>query len=258
VPGAPFLVLQISDPHIGANWGDGEGGWDPITGLRDVIDEVRRMPDRPDAVLVTGDLSEHGAAAEYATVHEMMSAIPAPLHVIPGNHDDRAALRAQFGLPGSGAEPIRYTAELGPLRLVALDTTIPGRAGGALDADQLAWLDAELAGAPSRPTLLALHHPPIATGVAPWDAIGLPPADCAALGRVLEGHPQVRRLVAGHVHQVVSGGLAGRPVLTVPSTYVQARLDFTATELQLAPGPRGFAFHALVDGEIDSYLRTLS
>ena len=75
MPGAPFLVLQISDPHIGADWGDGEAGWDPVTGLRDVISEVRRLPDRPDAVLLTGDLSEHGAAAEYATVREIMSAI---------------------------------------------------------------------------------------------------------------------------------------------------------------------------------------
>jgi 3',5'-cyclic AMP phosphodiesterase CpdA len=258
VPGAPYLVVQISDPHIGGDWGDGEGGWDPITGLREVIDEVRRLPDAPDAVLLTGDLSEHGAAAEYATVREMASVIAAPLHVIPGNHDDRAALRAQFGLPGSGAEPVHYSADLGPVRLVALDTTIPGRAAGALAADQLAWLDAELAQAPARPTLLALHHPPIATGVAPWDAIGLPPADRAALGLVLEGHPQVRRLVAGHVHQIIAGELAGRPVLTVPSTYVQARLDFTAAELQLVPGPRGFAVHALVDDEIVSFVRTLS
>ena len=257
MPGAPFLVLQISDPHIGAAWASGERGWDPVTGLRNVISEVGGLPDRPDAVLLTGDLSEHGAAAEYATVLEIVSAIGAPLHVIPGNHDDRTALRAQFGLPGSGAEPVHYAADLGPLRLVALDTTIPGRAAGALDADQLAWLDAELAAVPAQPTLLALHHPPLATGVAPWDEIGLAPADRAALGRVLDAHPQVRRLVAGHVHQIITGSLAGRPVLTVPSTYVQARLDFTASELQLGAGPRGFALHALLDGEIVSYVRTL-
>ena len=255
MPSAPFLVVQISDTHIGGDWG---GGGDPVIGLREVVHEVRRLPNRPDAVLLTGDLSEHGVAAEYATVREMVSAIPAPLYVIPGNHDDRAALRAQFRLPGSTAEPVRYGADLGPMRLVALDTSIPGQAAGALDVDQLAWLDAELGGAPRQPTLLALHHPPIATGVAPWDEIGLPPADRAGLGRVLERHPQVRRLVAGHVHQIITDGLAGRPVLTVPSTYVQARLDFTATELRLAPGPRGFALHALVDGEIVSYVRTLS
>jgi len=253
VPTAPFVVLQITDTHIGGDW----GGEDPVAGLAAVIDEVLRLPDRPDAVLLTGDLTEHGAAAEYATVRELTSAIAAPLHVLPGNHDDRATLRAQFGLRGSGAEPIHYAVDLGPLRLLALDTSIPGSAAGALDADQLAWLDAELAGAPSQPTLLALHHPPFVTGIAPWDEIGLAQADRGALGALLEGHPQVRRLVAGHVHQILAGSLAGRPVLTAPSTYVQARLDFTATELELVPGARGFALHAVVDGEITSFVRTL-
>lgn len=104
-----------------------------------------------------------------------------------------------------------------------------------------------------------MHHPPIATGVAPWDAIGLPPADRTALARVLDDHPQVRRVVSGHVHQTITAGLAGRPVLTVPSTYVQGRLNFTAAEIDLAPGsPRGFALHALVGREIVSYVRTLS
>jgi 3',5'-cyclic-AMP phosphodiesterase len=101
-----------------------------------------------------------------------------------------------------------------------------------------------------------MHHPPIATGVAPWDAIGLPTGDRAALAAVLERHPQVRRVVAGHVHQVITGSLAQRPVLTIPSTYVQARLDFTSPEIELGGGAPGFARHALLDGEITSYVHT--
>jgi 3',5'-cyclic-AMP phosphodiesterase len=250
----PFLVAQISDPHIGGDW----GGEDPVAGLRAVVEHVRRQSDRPDVLLVTGDLAEHGTATEYATVRELLEPLGVPVHVIPGNHDDRAALRAAFGLPGTGAEPVQYAVDLGPLRLVCIDTTIPRRASGALDAPCLDWLDAELARAPDQPTLLAMHHPPAATGVAPWDAIGLPPGDRAALAAVLERHPQVRRLVAGHVHQVITASLAERPVLTIPSTYVQAQLDFAATELKLGPGPRGFAVHALVGGEIVSYVRTLT
>lgn len=251
----PFLVAQISDPHIGADW-DGE---DPLPGLRQVVEAVAGLPNRPDAVLLSGDLSDHGSPAGYAAVQEMLEPIGAPVHAIPGNHDDRAALRAAFGLPGRDADPVQWAADLGPLRLVGLDTTIPGSDGGALDTERLQWLDAELARGPDQPTLLAMHHPPIATGMLPWDAIGLPPDDRSALARVLDGHAQVRRVVAGHLHQTLTASIAGRPVLTIPSTYVQARLNFNAAEIDLAPGePRGFALHALVGREIVSYVSTLS
>lgn len=251
----PFFVAQISDPHVGADW-DGE---DPLPGLRQVVAGVLELPNRPDAVLLTGDLTDHGDPDEYATVLELIEPIGAPVHIIPGNHDDRAALRAAFSLPGAGADPVQWSADLGPLRLVGLDTTVPGSDSGALDAELLRWLDAELARAPDQPTLLAMHHPPIATGVAPWDAIGLPPEDRAALADVLDRHAQVRRVVTGHVHQAITASIAGRPVLAIPSTYVQARLNFSASEIDLAPGePRGFALHALVGREIVSYVRTLS
>jgi Icc protein len=251
----PFLLVQLSDPHIGADW----NGEDPVAALREVVEAVVALPNRPDAVLISGDLSEHGSAAEYAAVSQTVAAIGAPVHVIAGNHDDRAALRAAFGLPGQDAGPIQWAADLGPLRLVGLDTTIPGQEGGALGTEPLRWLDAELGRAPAQPTLLAMHHPPIATGVAPWDAIGLPPADRAALARILDDHAQVRGVVSGHVHQTVTASIAGRPVLAVPSTYVQAQLNFSAAEIDLAPGwPRGFAIHALVGRELVSYVRTLS
>ena len=249
----PFLVAQLSDPHIGGDW----GGEDPVAGLRGVVDDVRRQPDRPDVLLVTGDLTDHGTAAEYATVRELLEPVGVPVYVIPGNHDDRAALRAAFGLPGTGAEPVQYAVDLGPLRLACIDTTIPGRAPGALDAARLG-----LAGRRAGPRARASRRswpctiPRSPPGSRPWDAIGLPPGDRAALAAVLERHPQVRRVVAGHVHQVITGSLAQRPVLTIPSTYVQARLDFTSPEIELGGGAPGFARHALLDGEIASYVHT--
>jgi 3',5'-cyclic-AMP phosphodiesterase len=250
---APFLVAQISDPHIGGDW----GGPDPVSGLRTVLDAVLAMPDRPDVMLVTGDLVDNGTDEEYALVHELLSAVSVPVHVLPGNHDRREGLRARFELPGDGAAPVQYAADLGPLRLVALDTTIPGRAAGELDSDRLAWLDAELSRAPEQPTLLAMHHPPASTGLAPWEEIGLAASGRAALGEVVARHPQVQCIVAGHIHQPLVARLAGRPVLSIPSTYVQARVDFTAPEIQLGPGPPGFAVHALVDGRLTSYLHVV-
>lgn len=151
---AAFLVAQISDPHIGADW-DGE---DPLPGLRQVVAAVLALPNRPDAVLLTGDLTDHGDPAEYATVRELVEPIGAPVHAIAGNHDDRGALRAAFALPGADAEPVQWSADLGPLRLIGLDTTIPGSDAGALDAERLRWARRGT-GAGARPTHAAGHAP---------------------------------------------------------------------------------------------------
>jgi 3',5'-cyclic-AMP phosphodiesterase len=211
----------------------------------------------PDAVLVSGDLAEHAADAEYEQVLELLGPLEAPIFVLPGNHDDRAALRRHFDVPGTGDEPVQYSADLGPLRLVVVDTTRPRENPGALDDERLEWLDDELAAAPDVPTVLAMHHPPLITGIPPLDEIGLPAADRRALGAVVERHPQVRRIVAGHMHRPVTSELAGRAVLAVPSTYMQARLDLLTNELQTVPDPAGFALHVLRDGELISHVQTV-
>jgi 3',5'-cyclic AMP phosphodiesterase CpdA len=247
----PFLLAQLSDPHLGADWLDR----DPVPALAAAVEAVEALRPEPDAVLVSGDLAEHGAEAEYAQARELLGRLRGPVYVLAGNHDDRAGVRKHFGLAGAGGEPIRYSVDLGPLRLVVLDTTRPGEDPGALDAERLDWLDAELTAAPAQPTLLAMHHPPLATGVPAWDAVGLPAADRGALGAVLERHPQVRLVAAGHAHRAIAGGLAGRPVLAVPSVYVQARLNIGSGRIELVDEPPAFALHALMDGDLISHLQ---
>ena len=247
----PFLLAQLSDLHIGGTW----GGDDSEGRLAAAVQAVLELRPAPRAVLVSGDLTDHALDAEYERVRELLSPLALPLYVLPGNHDDRAQLRRYFGVPGSGDEPVQYSADLGSLRLVVLDTTRPGEDPGALDGERLGWLDAELAAAPDAPTLIAMHHPPLATGVAAIDAVGLPGADTVALERVLEGQPQVRRLVCGHLHLTTTAELAGRPVLVVPSTYVQARLDFEAAEVPLSDDPPGFALHTVLDGQLLSHMQ---
>jgi 3',5'-cyclic-AMP phosphodiesterase len=251
----PFLLVQLSDPHVGATWA---GDRDPVAGLRAAVESVRRLPDPPDAVLMSGDLAENGADGEYEIVRELLSRLGAPVYVLPGNHDDRDTLRRQFDLPGSMGEPVQYAADLGPMRLVVLDSTRPGEDWGELDADRLGWLDAELAGAPDQLTLVALHHPPASTGNTAWDEIGLRASDRQALGDVLQRHPQVRRVVAGHVHRAMTAELAGRAVLAVPSTYAQTRLKFNSGEIEIAAEPLGFGVHALLDGELASHVQPVT
>jgi Icc protein len=228
-----------------------------VAALAAAVESLRAVRPAPDAILVSGDLTEHSDDAEYEQVRELLAPLDAPLFVLPGNHDDAAALRRHFDVPGEDGGPVQYVADLGELRLVVADTTRPGEHPGALDEQRLSWLDTELATQPDTPTVLAMHHPPLVTGIPPLDAIGLADQDRLALGAVVERHPQVRRIVAGHMHRTIAGELGGRAVLAAPSTYMRARLDFHSHELDLVPAPIGFALHVLRDGDLISHVQTI-
>jgi 3',5'-cyclic AMP phosphodiesterase CpdA len=250
---APFLLLQISDPHIGANW----DGADPDESLLRAVEAILALPDRPDALLVSGDLTDNGEPDEYRRVRELLAPLDLEPHVLPGNHDLRGPLREEFGLPGKDDEPVSYAVDLGPLRLVCLDSTIPGAEGGALDGGRIEWLDATLGEDAATPTVIALHHPPLRTEIPTFEEIGLAKESCAALGEVVARHPQVSRIVAGHVHRSIVAELAGRAVVTVPSTYLQVALDFTSAKLTMCADPPGFAIHAFRDGTLATHLQRI-
>ena len=251
---ASLLIVQLSDPHIGARWIDA----DPAESLAAAVEAVLALDRQPDAVLLSGDLAETTADSEYARARELVAAIPAPVYAVEGNHDDRETLRRHFDVPGEGAEPIQYAAELGPVRLVVLDTTVPGEPHGELGETRLAWLDAELRAAPEAPTLLAMHHPPVVSGMPAMDAVGLLERDRDALREVVERHPQVSRIVAGHLHRAIAGDLAGRPVLVAPSTYAEVRLDLRSRQIRFDAALTGFVLHTLVDGRLVSHVHRSS
>ncbi len=252
--GKPYVLAQLSDSHIGATWARG----DPIAGLCATVDAVRRLPDPPDAVLISGDLADNASADEYAVVRECVAQLDAPVYVLPGNHDDRDTLRSCFELPGPIGTPIQYAADLGPLRLLALDSSRPGEDRGELDRERLDWLDAELTGAPNRPTVVAMHHPPLLTGSTPWDEIGIPSSERAALAEIVARHPQVLRIVAGHLHQAIAAELGHRAVLAVPSTYAQAQLNLSSDEIEFSDDPPALAVHVLTDDELTSYIQPVT
>jgi 3',5'-cyclic AMP phosphodiesterase CpdA len=217
------MLVQLSDPHVQDD--------ESAAALAAAVRSVLELTPAPDAVLVSGDLVEHGTAAEYERVHDLLGPLPMPVHVLPGNHDDPAALRARFGAA--------QTADVGGLRLIACDTTQPGRDDGRLD---LAWLAERLAESDA-PTIVAMHHPPMPIGIPALDGIGLPGADRAALADLLARSPHVRRVIAGHVHRTAFGVLGGCGVVTCPSTYRQARLEIGAEEFVMVDEPPAFAVH---------------
>jgi 3',5'-cyclic AMP phosphodiesterase CpdA len=249
----PFLLVQLSDLHIGADW----AGGDPVTGLSAAISSVRRLRPTPDALLLTGDLVDHAAEPEYAEIVAMLDGVDVPHYVVPGNHDGRDALRRHFDIPGSPGTPVQYAADLGPLRLVMLDSTRVGADSGQLDAARLSWLDLTLAEDSHTPTVLAMHHPPLVTHVPAFDAMGLSDSDRAGLADVVRRHSQVSLILAGHVHRACYGELAGRPVLVAPSTYAELALDFGSDHIRAVAAPPGYVVHALRDRELVSHVEAV-
>jgi Icc protein len=244
------IVLQISDPHIGATWGEG----DTAARLATVVAAIAQSGLRADALLVTGDLADHGTTDEYETVKRLLAPLDLPLHVLPGNHDDRATMRRCFGAPGDGDEPVQYAVDVGRTRLVVVDTQRPGHDDGELDEQRLGFLEEQLADGGDAPTLLAMHHPPVVTGVAGWDEFGLASPGRERLAALLAGRRPAPRIVAGHVHCTLTGDFAGCPVLAIPSTYVQARPLPGFEQIEFFSGPSAFAVHSLVGDELASYL----
>lgn len=239
----------------------GEGQRGAAERLGHAVRRVAALQPPADAVLLSGDLVDVPSGAAYERAHELLAPLGVPLYAIPGNHDDRDLLRAHFGpAPAPAGAPVRFAVNCGGLRLVACDSTSPGDDAGALDQEQLGWLDETLAQQPVTPTLLALHHPPVLTGVRAMDAIALDVEDRVALEALLGGHPQVQAIACGHVHTTMTTAFAGRPLLICPSTNSALRLDLRPRDdlpFAVSRQPLGFAVHALVDGRLVSHVQPL-
>ena len=248
----PFVVVQLTDIHAGATWGPA----DPMLRLGATLGAIAMLSRPVDAIVITGDLADNGLDVEYEQVFELVRALDVPVYALPGNHDDRGRLRRHFGISGSDGAPVQYGADLGPLRLVCVDSTRPGHDDGELDAHRLEWLDRELAAAPDAPTMLAMHHPPFVTGMPAFDRIGLPDGDRRALSAVIERHPQILTIVAGHIHTISVGAIAGRPAVTVPGTYAKAHLRLDADHLEFVSEPPTFAVHVLADGGLTTHVES--
>lgn len=243
---SPFLLAQVSDLHIKAKGQLSYRVVDTATMLAACVAHLNALPQRPDAVAFTGDLVDFGRPDEYAELRRLIAPLTMPCYLIPGNHDDRDALRAAFPEHAwlmNGGEFIQYAIEDHPLRIVAMDTVIPGQGGGRLCERRLAWLDATLAARPQAPTILLLHHPPFRTFIGHMDQLGLENAD--GLAAVVRKHPQVERLLCGHLHRPIEARFAGTIACTAPSPAHQIVLNLAPDAAsRFAMEPPGYRLHA--------------
>ncbi len=218
-----MLIAQITDLHMRRDDTPLSGAVVTRPYTAAAIDAVAAH--RPDAVVVTGDLTDIGTAEEYELLRAELDRLEPPVYVIPGNHDRHAELRAAFAdhayLPETG--PLNWAVDELPVRLVGLDSVVPGASHGALAPESLAWLEATLEADP-RPTVIAIHHPPFPTGIAAMDQIGC--VNGADMGAIVARHPQVERVISGHHHRPVQIRWAGTVGMIAPSVAHQVALDF--------------------------------
>ena len=240
-----MIVAQISDLHVMPKGGLAYGRVDTAAMTRAAIAHLNRLDPQPDMVLITGDLADHGEREAYLHLRELLADLRAPYWVIPGNHDRHDQFYRAFAdhdyLP-HGDEFVQYAIEDRPIRVVAIDSCIPGRTPGRLRPAQLDWLDRTLAAAPSKPTLLMMHHAPLRTGLPHYDEVSLEDPD--ALEAIIRRHPQVERILCGHVHRAIQVRFGGTIVSACPGTAHQVALDLrTGVEEGFTLEPPGFQIH---------------
>ncbi len=196
-----MIIAQITDTHIKAGGRLAYKKVDTLACLNACVDDLNALVPRPDVVLMSGDMTDFGSDEEYAIARPVFDRLVMPYFVVPGNHDEREAMRRAFAdhryLPREGF--LHFAIEDYPIRLIGLDSTLPGKPYGEICEARLAWLSEKLEDERHKPTLLFMHHPPFLTGVAHMDWQNC--RNAAALGAVIEQHKQVQMILCGHVHR---------------------------------------------------------
>lgn len=249
-----LVLAHISDLHL-------DGTARATERAERVRDRLRRLPGRVDALLVTGDIADHGAEAEYEEAARLLGPLgddtPFPVLTCPGNHDSRAPYRkALLGQPAAEG-PVNSVRVFDGGAVLMCDSSIPGSDEGALDEETYDWIEAtldELDG--SVPTLLAFHHPPVALHHPLPDSYPL--ADPGRLAALLERRPEIAGLITGHAHTPAATVFAGRPLVVGPGVTWTLRLPWEGEQPADREAPVGLAFHVLDDeGRLTTHFRVV-
>lgn len=222
-----FILAQISDLHIKAAGRLSYQKVDTMSALKATVAHLNSLSPAPDAVVITGDLTDFGRAEEYGQVRSVLDTLTLPWFAIPGNHDVHSAFRDAFAdchwLPAQG-DFLHWVNDDFPVRLIGLDSTVPGASWGEFCETRAEWLRATLRDQPHKPTVLMLHHHPFISGIGHMDSQNL--RNRARLAGVVANAPQVKRILCGHVHRFIVSELAGVVVCSAPGTSHQVAPNF--------------------------------
>lgn len=240
------VIAHLSDTHF-------DGDQRATDRAARVMAYLDALPGSPDAILVTGDIADHGLTPEYELAREHLVSTKVPVLLLPGNHDSRGNFREVLLGEGPGDGPVNQVAKVGDTVLALCDSSVPGRAEGLLDDETLAWLDGVLAG--GAPTLVCFHHPPVTVHEPTIDAIRLRGAD--RLAEVLTRHDNALAVLCGHAHTGAASTFAGRPVLVAPGVVSTLLLPWESDRVVDRDLPPALAFHVLAEGRITTHYRVV-
>ncbi len=236
-----MLIAHLSDLHIGSQAPD---RLDRVTAY------LRRLRRPLDAILVTGDVADHGLEAEYAALGAL-ERLGVPLLALPGNHDDREAFRGELLDERPATGPVNRAETVAGVVFALCDSSVPGHAEGWLDDDTLAWLDGTLAASTGTPAFVCCHHPPVPVGKPAADQVRQ--LGAGRLAEVLRRHPDVLAVLCGHVHSAAVSAFAGVPVLAAPGVESTMVLPWEPEDRPEAPP--AIAFHLLEEGRLTTHYR---
>ena len=245
------VIAQISDPHIVGPDDELFEASDPVGNLSKAIAHAAQ---RAEAVIITGDLAARaGTDAEYEGVRAVLDSCGVDVLLCAGNHDESQKIKSLFGVQGRNGR-LDYVHELSHGRLVVLDSARAGRGDGALDADQLSWLDAELS--VGAPTVVAMHHPCFSIGGKALAGVRLDDESVDGLESVVSRHNNVLSVISGHAHMTLSTAFAGTVAHACPS--VSYEFDFQGRNLMYRPGLPQYMTYTWVDGGAGFFARQVT
>lgn len=246
-----LVFAHLSDTHL-------DGGPRAAARARAVMDHLDALPYDLDAVLVTGDIADHGLPAEYEEAREVLKSRH-PVLVCPGNHDVRAPFRTVLLGGPAGDGPVDRAHRTAGAVFALCDSSIPGRDDGVLGEETLTWLAGVLDETPPEtPVLIAFHHPPVVLHSPYVDAIRQ--FGEGRLADLVARHPNVAAILCGHAHTPAATTFAGRPLLVAPGVVSTVRLPWEIGDREDAlvdhELPPALAFHVLDDeGRLTTHYR---
>lgn len=246
-----MLIAHITDLHIRPRGKPAYRVSETNALSERALDAIAALRPRPDLLVITGDLTDCGLAEEYALLREMLARLAMPVLMVPGNHDRRAELVAGLQLdPRTVQEAgfVQFVADLPAMRLIGLDTLVPGQSAGGLCEARLAFLDKALEEANGKPVAIFMHHPPFTCGIAHMDSIRLLDGADAFAG-IVARHPNIERILCGHHHRPIVTRFAGTIAQIAPSVTHQVTLDLSDDgPATFHMEPAAYLLHSFRDG----------